>query len=40
MFDEQEIHGALREVNHPELGRGLMELGMIRDLSVDDKLEC
>ena len=37
MIDEQEIRKVLREVKHPELGRGLMELGMIRDLRVDVK---
>ena len=40
MIGEQGIPRVLREVQYPELGRGLMELGMIPDLSVDDKLEC
>ena len=37
MVDEQQVHQALREVKHPESGRSLMELGMIRDIRVDDK---
>lgn len=37
MVAEQQVHQALREVKHPESGHGLMELGMIRDIRVDDK---
>ena len=37
MLDEQQVHQALREVKHPESGHSLMELGMIRDIRVDDK---
>jgi len=37
LVDEQQVHQALREVKHPESGRSLMELGMIRDIRVDDK---
>ena len=37
MVDEQQVLQALREVKHPESGRSLIELGMIRDIRVDDK---
>jgi len=37
LIDEQQIHQALREVKYPESGRSLMELGMIRDIKVDDE---
>ncbi len=37
MVDEQQIYQALQGVKHPELGRSLMELGMIRDIRVDDE---
>ena len=36
MVDEQEVRQALREVKHPESGHSLMDLGMIRDVRVDD----
>jgi len=37
LADEQQVHRALRGVKHPESGLSLMELGMIRDIRVDDK---
>jgi len=37
VVDEQRVHQALREVKHPESGHSLMELGMIRDIRIDDK---
>nr|HID14701.1 iron-sulfur cluster assembly protein [Anaerolineae bacterium] len=37
LADEQQVHQALRRVKHPESGRSLMELGMIRDIRVDDR---
>lgn len=37
MVDQRQVHQALREVKHPESGHSLMELGMIRDIRVDDK---
>lgn len=36
MVSEQQVRQALQGVNHPELNRGLVELGMIRDIRVDD----
>ena len=37
MISKQQILQALQRVKHPELDRNLMELGMIRDIRVDDK---
>lgn len=37
MANEQRVHQALQAVKHPESGRSLMELGMIRDIGVDDE---
>ena len=37
MVSEQQILQALQRVKHPESDRNLMELGMIRDIRVDDK---
>jgi Mrp family chromosome partitioning ATPase len=37
LVDEKQVQKALREVKHPESGHSLMELGMIRDIRVDDK---
>ncbi len=37
MADEQRVHQALRGIKHPESGLSLMELGMIRDITVDEE---
>ncbi len=37
MISKQQILQALQRVKHPESDRNLMELGMIRDIRVDDK---
>ena len=34
---EPEIHQALAKVRHPEIDRTLVELGMIKDVSIDVK---
>ncbi len=36
MITEAQVEGALSEVIDPELGRSLVELGMIRDIKIDD----
>ena len=35
-LSREEIETALRKVNDPELGKDLVSLGMVKDLSVDD----
>jgi len=37
LISEQQVRQVLQGVNHPELNRSLVELGMIRDIRVDDK---
>jgi len=37
VIDERQVHQALQGVKHPESDRSLMELGMIRDVRVEDK---
>ncbi|OPL14063.1 MAG: chromosome partitioning protein [Firmicutes bacterium ML8_F2] len=40
MIDKQSIRDALKDIREPELKKSLLELGMIRDLSlVDDKVK-
>jgi Mrp family chromosome partitioning ATPase len=36
MTSDEQVLGALRQVVHPELGRDLVELGMIKDVDVQD----
>ena len=36
MITNEQVLNALRQVMHPEFKRSLVELGMIRDISVDD----
>jgi len=35
MIDEERVRGALEGVRHPESGRSIMELGMVKDVSVE-----
>ena len=36
MITEEQVLGALRKVQDPELHRDIVSLGMVKDLSVDD----
>jgi thioredoxin 1 len=36
-ISEQEIHRALAEVNHPEIARTLVDLGMLKDIIVEGR---
>ena len=36
MITDKQVVDALREVTHPEIKRNLVELEMIRDVSVED----
>jgi Mrp family chromosome partitioning ATPase len=36
MITDEQVLDALRQVNHPELGRDLVELGMIKDIAAQD----
>ena len=36
-ISEQEIHRALAEVNHPEIARTLVDLGMLKDITVEGR---
>ncbi len=36
MIDERQIRQRLRDVMHPELERDLVDLGMVRDITIDD----
>ena len=35
-ISEQEIHQAVAKVRHPEIDRTLVELGMIKDIALED----
>jgi Mrp family chromosome partitioning ATPase len=37
MITDEQVFDALREVMHPEIKRNLVELGMVRDVSVEDE---
>jgi len=40
MIDKEQLLNALRTVNDPELGKNLVELGMIHDLTIKDGRVC
>lgn len=37
MYSEEQVMECLREINDPELGINLVDLGLIRDVDVEDK---
>jgi metal-sulfur cluster biosynthetic enzyme len=37
MYTEEEVMEVLREINDPELGINLVDLGLIRNIAIEDK---
>ncbi|HWE64407.1 MAG TPA: metal-sulfur cluster assembly factor [Chloroflexota bacterium] len=37
MYSEEQVMECLREINDPELGINLVDLGLIRDVAIEDR---